>query len=144
MKPKMKSPGAVAAANRGEEYRDNGFYLCNHDESSLVGLDRQQSRRAARKDAKWFARNPGRSYRLRRVRPGELPQSRSENWIMVRQLSPGERIRLAIWIKGEGWKVPTSDAELAKLSDAAWNKKPVAIVGDHIVPFASVMQGGNA
>jgi hypothetical protein len=49
-------------------------------------------------DRNWFARNPHRSYRIRREIPGEFPDPPRVSkhytpWTLIRQLEPGIRVR---------------------------------------------------
>jgi hypothetical protein len=60
-------------------------------------------------DRRWFADNPGRSYRVRPIDPAEIPDqhlmaARPAGWrhfVVVRQVRPGHRIRLAFAAEGE-------------------------------------------
>jgi hypothetical protein len=78
--------------------------------------------RASRSDRKWFARNPHRTYRVRRYIPGEFPWKRFNGidpakftlWTLVRQIEPGLRIRLALPVRSG-----------AKPIDADWTIGPL-------------------
>jgi hypothetical protein len=51
-------------------------------------------------DREWFRSHPLRSHRLRRPIAGEFTDGSAENWVVVRQLQPGVRLRLpfyALW-----------------------------------------------
>jgi hypothetical protein len=60
-------------------------------------------------DRRWFASNPARSYRVRPIDPAEIPDqhmmvARPAGWrhfVVVRQVRPGHRIRLAFTAEGE-------------------------------------------
>jgi hypothetical protein len=70
-----------------------------------------------RDDAAWFRANPRRSHRLRPMFPGEAPTlmrrsialpSRHEMQVVVRQVEPGKRVRLAF---GRNLDCPIPDVE---------------------------------
>ncbi|MCU7830320.1 MAG: hypothetical protein KZQ85_14755 [Candidatus Thiodiazotropha sp. (ex Myrtea sp. 'scaly one' KF741663)] len=142
-KTKTSAPWSLAAM--GDGGKGKGATFCNHAEDSLTGLDRQTTRKIAKKDSAWFARRPGKSYRLRPVHRGELPADRGDNFIIVYQVYPGYRVRAAVKIGGDGWTPPSSDQELEKLYNAVVNQQSIALVNEKIVPIASyMMDGGNA
>jgi hypothetical protein len=58
--------------------------------------------RATQDDAQWFEKHLGRTYRIRKHVPGELPVRRHkarphyQDWTLVKQLAPGRRVRMFI------------------------------------------------
>ena len=57
-----------------------------------------------RADRRWFRKHRKRSHRLRKAFPGEIAELYGEeipnsDWIIVRQLEPGIRKRLAMWFE---------------------------------------------
>lgn len=77
-------------------------------------------------DRKWFERNPGRRYRLRRARPGELELLQCHKppnmlgSILVEQIRPGARIRIPL--------IHTEWPCSALRADETW----LAALADHI------------
>jgi hypothetical protein len=84
--------------------------------------DHASEQRASNSDRKWFARNPHRTYRVRRCIRDEFPRKRFDGidlakftlWTLVRQLEPGLRIRLALPVRSG-----------AKPIDADWTIGPL-------------------
>ncbi len=66
-------------------------------------------------DREWFAAHPDRAHRLRRPYPGEpYPDDGAADFMLVRQVAPGTRMRLGV--KPTGWW-PNDETVLA----ARWN-----------------------
>jgi hypothetical protein len=47
-------------------------------------------------DRAWFRRYPGRSYRVRQAYPDEAPDHLTGVWVIVRQVTPGLRVRAVV------------------------------------------------
>jgi hypothetical protein len=62
--------------------------------ANKVMVSLQASDPWSRADRDWFAQNPTRTHRLRRVFPGEWPTEGGFTHVVVRQGAPGERVRL--------------------------------------------------
>jgi hypothetical protein len=76
-------------------------------------------------DRRWFAENPRRSYRLRRLRPAEtlggwsLDKTADENpckesYVIVKQMMPGFRLRAVV---GSNKEIPDDDTALGAFFD---------------------------
>jgi len=87
-------------------------------------------------DAEWFKNNPSRSHRLRRVfvdelsaLPKDITQREMSNEyrldILVRQISPGQRARLPIWLYS-AIDVPDDEAVIHAIFDLASKKGRVS------------------
>ncbi len=74
---------------------------------------------SSRHDSIWFAKRPGKQFRFRPARRGEIPGASTGDWIVVRQLAPGARVRLAVQMLGTRKEIskhaPTGDKALALL-----------------------------
>jgi hypothetical protein len=80
-------------------------------------------------DAKWFRENPSRSHRIRPAFPKE-PHAEGApkhhvSLMLVRQVEPGNRVKLAIAIYQELLPLPDSDALLRAMFDACTQSPPV-------------------
>lgn len=95
-------------------------------------------------DANWFQANPSRSHRLRTAHAGEveaLPSDytdeplppRHEMQIVVRQVEPGARVRLAFG-RNLDTPVPDDEAVLHALFDAISGSRP----GDKVISVAEI------
>ncbi len=86
---------------------------------------------SSRHDSAWFSKRPGKQFRFRPARRGEAPQAQADNWIVVRQLAPGARVRLAVRMSGTRKEIskhaPTGDKALALLWDACSTGKAFGI-----------------
>jgi hypothetical protein len=80
-----------------------------------------------RDDAAWFKANPHRSHRLRPMFPGEAPTlmrepaalpPRHEHQVLVRQVEPGQRVRL-VFGRNLDCPIPDAEAVLHALFDLA-------------------------
>jgi hypothetical protein len=76
-------------------------------------------------DAAWFQANPNRPHRLRPMFPGEEPTLmrgtialpvRHEMWVLVRQVEPGQRVRLA-FVRNLDCPIPDVEAILHAMFD---------------------------
>jgi hypothetical protein len=72
-------------------------------------------------DRRWFAARPDRSFRLRKPAPRELEMlgGSGTSHVLVRQVEPGFRMRLAVLCEG----LPDCDAVLRRL----WNDGAVYV-----------------
>jgi hypothetical protein len=65
------------------------------------------SEKASKSDREWFARNPHRTYRVRRYIRDEFPRKDSDGidlteftpWTVVKQIEPGRRLRQGFFVK---------------------------------------------
>ncbi len=64
----------------------------------LPAKDRAALRRLSEDDRRWFERHPDREFRLRKPAPRELGmmQAQGSSHVLVRQVLPGCRMRLAM------------------------------------------------
>jgi hypothetical protein len=85
--------------------------------------------KASKSDREWFARNPHRTYRVRRYIQGEFPSENADNidpakyelWTLVKQIEPGVRLRLRLAVKS-GAEPIDADWVIAPLFNCLFNR----------------------
>lgn len=94
-------------------------------------VDRHVLKCASEADRRWFENRPGREYRFRPVRRGEGFDGLGGDWVIVRQVAPGLRLRRVVRFPGGTSRKlvarggPTTDAEIR----AAWETGLLSVRG---------------
>jgi hypothetical protein len=94
-------------------------------------------------DRKWFLANPLRSFRIRRLFEGELPEAANDGQthVLVRQLTPGLRDKdfLRDLTKGAGFDALLNTEEIGMALWEKLNERPTIFSLNTIVRAASLM-----
>jgi hypothetical protein len=93
-------------------------------------------KRASNSDRRWFARNPHRTYRVRRCIRDEFPRRRLDGidlakltlWALVKQIKPGVRLRLGLFVN-RGAKPIDADWTIGQLFDCLLDSTNSGITG---------------
>jgi hypothetical protein len=120
---------------------------------NIAYLGRCGPETAVQSDREWFARNPHRTYRIRREIPGEFPTRRRRVertkwtvWTLVKQLEPGLRARASYGVLRGAEPIDTDRAigplfEYVIRSDAGPINMDSPAAGILVNAFLPPMQG---
>jgi hypothetical protein len=87
--------------------------------------------KASKSDSEWFARNPHRTYRVRRCLRDEFPWKHFDGftrWTVVKQIKPGVRLRLSLFVKN-GLQPNDADCTIRPLFDCLLDCTKSGITG---------------
>jgi hypothetical protein len=101
-----------------------------------VSANSASEKRASNSDRRWFARNSHRTYRVRRCIRDEFPRKRFDGvdptkftlWTIVKQIEPGIRVRLGLFVKSGAEPIDT-DWTLAPLFECLLARVKAGVFG---------------
>jgi len=102
---------------------------------NIAYLGRRGLETARQSDRDWFARNPHRTYRIRREIPGEFPNGRRHSiettkwtvWTLVKELEPGVRLRVGFSVV-RGAEPIDNDRSIEPLFNYAVNNQGARLI----------------
>lgn len=109
--PYKKQSPRLAATSRGPDTES-----LTERPKLITCFSPQVAKCAAKHDALWYANRPGKVYRLRPIRRGEIEGVTAGRYMLIRRIG-GERIATTFQADCDRKEFPTTDTELAKLWD---------------------------